>query len=416
MNALTENRREPTGAASAAPSVGRGGVSPWAWLYLPARLALRQLFFERPRLLSAIAGVMFAAVLVFMQLGFRAALFDSATRLYAAMQAEIFLMNPLTTASFRSEAMPRIRAHQALALPEVAQAVPVYLTQASWRNPETGARRDIQLIGFDVEAGAMRFEGLDEISDALRQVDAVGFDIRSRPEFGNVGKLLAEHGPFEVQVGNRMMRIVGTVQIGPSFGADGNLVMSEVNFRRIMRARDPASVDLVAIRLTPGADVATTKARLAAFLPGDVLVLTHPELVAHERHYWETATPIGFIFGFGSIMGLIVGMVIVYQILFSDIANHLREYATLKAIGYSNFYLARVVMSSALILAFLGFVPGLLTSLWLYAFIGEATFLPLVMSWERGVTVFLMIFGMCALAGLLAVRKLRDANPADMFA
>jgi putative ABC transport system permease protein len=114
-------------------------------------------------------------------------------------------------------------------------------------------------------------------------------------------------------------------------------------------------------------------------------------------------------------MGLIVGMVIVYQILFSDIANHLREYATLKAIGYSNFYLARVVMASALILAVLGFLPGFFLSIWMYDFVGAATFLPLGMTLDRGITVFLMIFGMCALAGLLAMRKLRDANPADMF-
>ena len=414
MNALTENLRAPPGSSAPAP-LGKGRVSLFDWFLLPARLATRQLFFERARLLSAIAGVMFAALLVFMQLGFRAALFDSATRLYAAMQAELFLMNPLTMASFRPEALPRIRAHQSLALPEVAQAVPVYLSQAAWRSPETGAKRAIQLIGFDVEAGAMRFEGLDKIADALRQVDAAGFDVRSRPEFGDVAKKLAEGGPFEVQIGNRMMRIVGVVEIGPSFGADGNLVMSEVNFRRVVRGRDPSNVDLIAIRLVPGADVQAAKERLKALLPGDVLVLTQTELVAHERHYWETATAIGFIFGFGSIMGLIVGMVIVYQILFSDIANHLREYATLKAIGYSNFYLARVVMASALILAVLGFVPGFLASIWMYDFVGTATFLPLGMTLDRGITVFLMIFGMCALAGLLAMRKLRDANPADMF-
>ena len=195
MNALTENLRAAPPASAPLPR-GKGRLSAFDWFFLPARLAARKLFFERARLFSAIAGVMFAAVLVFMQLGFRAALFDSATRLYAAMQAELFLMNPLTMASFRPEQVPRIRAHQSLALPEVAQAVPVYLTQASWRNPETGAKRAIQLIGFDVEAGAMRFEGLDKISDALRQVDAAGFDVRSRPEFGDVSKKIAEGGSF----------------------------------------------------------------------------------------------------------------------------------------------------------------------------------------------------------------------------
>jgi putative ABC transport system permease protein len=384
-------------------------------LLLPARLAWRQLRAERARLVSAMAGVMFAAVLVFMQLGFRSALFDSATALLSNMQAELFLMNPLTTASFRPEPLPRVRAHQALALPEVAQAVPVYLAQTTWRNPEDGSRRAIQMIGFDIEAGAMHFQGLDAIAPALRRVDAVGFDDRSRPEFGDVGRMFRERGPFEVQVGNRMVEVAGLVSIGPSFGADGNLVMNEVNFRRMVRERQASNTDLVAIRLAPGTDVAAAQQRLRDLLPPDVVVLTHAQLVAHERSYWETATPIGFIFAFGSAMGLIVGMVIVYQILFSDIANHLREYATLKAIGYSNFYLARVVMAAALILAVIGFLPGAALSVWLYDLVAGATFLPLVMTGERATMVFGLIFGMCAVAGLLAMRKLRDASPADMF-
>jgi putative ABC transport system permease protein len=114
-------------------------------------------------------------------------------------------------------------------------------------------------------------------------------------------------------------------------------------------------------------------------------------------------------------MGLVVGMVIVYQILFSDIAGHLKEYATLKAMGYSGFYLARVVLGAALILAVAGFIPGLLLSFVMYDFVGSATFLPLRLDFQLGASVFLMIFAMCAIAGLLAVRKLRDANPADMF-
>ena len=421
MNAIAKQSLLPwaperTGETTAAAAPPRPkGPGPIAGLLLPARLAWRQVRAERARLFTAMAGVMFAAVLVFMQLGFRSALFDSATRLLSAMEAEVFLMNPLTTASFRPEPIPRIRAHQALALPEVAQAVPVYMTQSTWRNPEDGSRRMIQMIGFDIEAGAMHFEGLDAIAPALRRVDAVGFDVRSRPEFGDVARLFAERGPFEVQVGNRMVEMAGLVSIGPSFGADGNLVMSEVNFRRMVRERQASNTDLVAIRLQPGTDVAATQARLRGILPPDVAVLTHEELVAHERHYWETATPIGFIFAFGSVMGLIVGMVIVYQILFSDIANHLREYATLKAIGYSNGYLARVVMAAALILAVIGFLPGAALCIWLYDVVAGATFLPLAMTFERAAVVFGLIFGMCAAAGLLAMRKLRDASPADMF-
>lgn len=382
---------------------------------LAFRLAWRQLISSRARLVSAIAGVMFACVLVFMQLGFRSALFESASNLPRSLKGELFLVNPLTLVMFRPEAMPRSRASQALAVPEVAQATPVYLAQTSWRNPDTGRRRSIQLIGFDLEAGAVDFPGLAALTPALKNVDTVGFDRRSRPEFGAVVARLEREGPFEVEIGNRRVTVAGTVSLGTSFGADGNAVMTETNFRRIVKERLPSKTDLVAIRLKPGADVLAVQAQLTAVLPGDVRVLTQAELIAWERAYWEKGTPIGFIFAFGSAMGLVVGMVIVYQILFSDIATHLREYATLKAMGYSNGYLQLVVLGAAVLLAVLGFVPGLLGSIGLYKVVANATLLPLSMVADRAVSVFGLIFGMCALAGLLAMRKLREANPADMF-
>ena len=406
---------ERTGEAAPAPQRRAPGFAASSLLAL--RLAWRQLRSEKARLASAIAGVLFACVLVFMQLGFRGALFESATNLIGAMRGDLFLMHPLTTASFRPEPLPRVRAQQALALPEVERAVPVYLAQASWRNPVDGSRRAVQLIGVDTAAGVLEFPGLDAaLVEALKRADTVAFDVRSRPEFGPVGRLLAERGgTIEVEIGQRRMEVAGLVEIGPSFGADGNVVLSEVNFRRVVKERQVAAVDLVAIKLRPGADIAETQTRLRALLPPDVTVMTQAELRAHERRYWEEATPIGFIFAFGSAMGLVVGMVIVYQILFSDIAGHLKEYATLKAMGYSGFYLGRVVLGAALILAVAGFIPGLLLSFVMYDFVGSATFLPLRLDFQLGASVFLMIFAMCAIAGLLAVRKLRDANPADMF-
>ncbi len=402
-------------APAPAPEAPRRRLRPLAALFLPLRLAWRQLRAEKARLAAAIAGVMFACVLVFMQLGFRAALFDSATALLQSFRADLFVMHPLTLVSFRPETLPRIRASQALALPEVQASVPVYLAQATWRNPETGARRPIQLVGFDVEAGVMDFPGLAPLVEALKRPDTVAFDQRSRPEFGDVAARLRAEGPFEAQIGNRRMEVIGLVEIGPSFGADGNVVMSETNFRRVVKERLVSQIDLVAIRVAPGTDLDAAKARLSAVLPPDTVVLTQAELVAWERRYWEEATPIGFIFAFGSLMGLVVGMVIVYQILFSDIASHLREYATLKAMGYSNLYLARAVLSAAALLAVLGFLPGLALSSVLYDVVGKGTFLPLQMEAGRATGVFLMIFAMCALAGMLAMRKLRDANPADMF-
>lgn len=247
---------------------------------LAARLAWRQLISSRARLVSAIAGVMFACVLVFMQFGFRAALFDSASNLPRALQGELFLVNPLTLVMFRPEPIARVRASQTLADPDVTQSVPLYLAQTKFRNPDTGRQRTIQLIGFDPEAGAVAFSGLAPLVPLLKRVDTIAFDRRSRPEFGDVAGRLERSGPYDVEVGGRAMNLVGLVSLGTSFGADGNAVMTETNFRRIVKERQASKTDLVAIRLKPGADAQAVKARLATILPQDVVVLTGAELIA----------------------------------------------------------------------------------------------------------------------------------------
>jgi len=162
-------------------------------------------------------------------------------------------------------------------------------------------------------------------------------------------------------------------------------------------------------------NAAQVRAAVQQLLPEDVTVLTLPQYMDLEKRYWGTETPIGYVFTLGVLMGLIVGCVIVYQILYSDISDHLAEYATLKAIGYPNRYLFSVVLEEALILSVIGFVPGLLIAQLLYAVTQRATMLPLHMTLGRIVTVYLLTAGMCAVSGALAMRKLRLADPAEIF-
>jgi putative ABC transport system permease protein len=390
----------------------RSGSPHWVRAF---RLAWRQLRAEPARLLAAVMGVMFATILVLMQLGFRGALFDTATALPQALQAELFLINPLTMALFRAEPVARVRGFEALSAPEVVKAIPIYLAQTFWRNPETGTHRAIQLIGFDAEDDAVKIAGLAPLVPSLEQADRVAFDALARPEFGHIKDLLARNGTLKVQLGNHEVYVVGTVRLGASFGADGNVVMNETTFRRIIPATRASDASVLALRLKPGADPVRVQAELTRLLPPDVTVLTHAELVQREHEYWDSTTPIGVIFAFGCLLGIIVGMVIVYQILFTEITSHIREYATLKAMGFPNSYLNQVVIGEAIMLAGFGFVPGALGSSFLYHYAAGATYLPLDLTWQRCSTVFLMILAMCIGAALLTLRKLRQADPAEIF-
>jgi putative ABC transport system permease protein len=156
-------------------------------------------------------------------------------------------------------------------------------------------------------------------------------------------------------------------------------------------------------------------------LPGDrlsgddVRIFTAAEFREQEREFWRTSTPVGFIFGLGLVMGLIVGLVICYQVLSTDVTERIGEYATLKAMGYGDRYLGTVVLLQAFCLALAGFVPGCLVSLGLYELLSEATGLPVFLNAWRSLFVMALTIAMCAASGMIAVRRVQTADPASLF-
>lgn len=145
------------------------------------------------------------------------------------------------------------------------------------------------------------------------------------------------------------------------------------------------------------------------------MLLTRDEFVQREVDYWSGSTPIGYVFTLGAVIGTIVGLIIVYQILFSDVQSHLAEYATLKAMGYTSAFLKGLVIRESFYLSVLGFVPALGLSILLYDQAAQATQLPMEMTIERGAVVFVVTVLMCAFSGLLAIRKLDNLDPAEVF-
>ncbi|MBW2281685.1 MAG: FtsX-like permease family protein, partial [Deltaproteobacteria bacterium] len=371
-------------------------------------LAWLQISQERMRLLAALMGVSFAVLLVFMQLGFSDALFKSAVRYHENLEYDLVLLSHKTPFIGLAESFSRRRLYQARGAEGVASVSPLFLRALPWRNPwQPENIRNIFVVGVDPSHVVFRIPELNEAIHKVRVPDVVLFDSASRPEFGPVAEVFRREGNVTVEVANRKVEVAGLFEMGTSFGIDGSIVTSDLNFRRLLPGRPPGHIDLGLIRLLPGADPETVRDVLDATLEDDVLVFTRDGFIRREVRYWATATPIGYVFRFGVLMGLIVGSIIVYQILFADVSEHISEYATLKAMGYSDGYLASVVLQEAVILAFLGFVPGTLASIALYRVAGAATMLPLEMTWERGILVFLMIVIMCGVSALLAVRKLR---------
>lgn len=385
-----------------------------AWFYFPARLAWRQLIFDRTKLVAAISGVLFACVLVFMQLGFKDSLYASAISAALKLNGDLFLMHKQSEALWRPAQFKRNELMRALGNPAVAEVYPLYLGLAPFKNIETRVKRTLMVYGFDPDSGIFNVEEIENKRIELQRKDTVLFDEYSRPEFGPLRQLL-EAGRNITEINDYKVAIIGSFKLGVSFAADGNVATSDLNFMRIFPKRNHNDIDLGIIQLHPGAPVKQTQLELVNQLNDFVNIYTYEELLQHEMDYWANMAPIGFIFGFGTVMGLVVGLVIVYQILFTDIASLRNEFATLKAMGYAHGYFIRVVFASAFFLAVLGFIPGCALSMGLYQLAESQIFMPMPMTFVKALTVFMFILFMCVLAGFLAIRKLKAANPADMF-
>jgi putative ABC transport system permease protein len=378
-------------------------------------LAWLQLSRERMRLLVAIAGISFADILMFMQLGFREALFDSAVTLHKNLQGDIFLISPQSTATIAMKSFPSRRLYQARGFEGVKSITPVYMDFGLWKNPETRGTRSILVLGFNPADSVLNVPGVTNNLDKIKMPDVVLFDDASRPEFGPIAKQFKQKKEVSTEVRSRRVRVGGLFTLGASFGADGNIVTSDLNFLRLYPKREKGLIDIGVIKLKPNAKLEDVLKNLKRDLPSDVKILTKEEFIDFEKHYWETGTAIGFIFALGTAMGFIVGTVIVYQILYTDVSDHLPEYATLKAMGYKNTYLLMVVFQEALILSLLGYLPGCFLALGLYNLTKGATNLPMMMTLARAVTVLILTIIMCGISGTIAIRKLQAADPADIF-
>ena len=384
----------------------RGRRIPLSWLLLTR---------QPVRLLVALAGISFAGILMFMQLGFRDGLFDASVTAHRLFDADVVLISPRSASSVSMEAFPRRRLVQTLADPAVDGVTPVHWGLMLWRNPETRRNRSILALGFNPDDPFFVDPSLAEKTDALKQKGRILFDQLSRPEFGPIADWYRDGRVVETEIAGNRVRVAGLVSLGTSFGADGNLLTSTETFLDLMPQKPPGAIEVGLVRLKRGADAKQVVSRLRQRLPKDVSVLTKQGFIDFEQNYWKSSTSIGFIFTLGAAMGFVVGCVIVYQVLYTDVSDHLPEYATLMAMGYRLSHLLGVVVREGFYLAAMGYVPAYLAGQGLYWFVRDATKLPVGMDLSRALTVLVMILVMCMLSSFLAMRRLIDADPAEIF-
>jgi putative ABC transport system permease protein len=378
-------------------------------------LGWKQLKKNKSRLIVAISGIAFADLLMFAQLGIQAALFDGNVLLHKNLDADIVIRSAQYRDLALANAFPRRRLFQIQDIPHVVSADALYISTVVWRNPQTRKKTQLTLIGQGLERPALSFPEVNQNLEKLNQPDTFLFDRKARGKYDEVLAQVGKGQMVSTEINQRSIRVAGLFSLGASFATDGTLITSQENFLRFFPERGAGQVTLGLIKVEKGTDPQQVLKDIQAILPPDAIASTKQEFIDFELAYWGRTTPIGLVFGFGTAMAFIVGIVIVFQILSTDVNDHLAEYATFKAMGYKDRFLIFIVIEEAMILAILGFIPGLGLALAQYALIQNAAALPIAMTFARFSLVFFLTMVMCITSGAIAMRKVLSADPADNF-
>lgn len=383
-------------------------------------LAWKNLTHDRKRFLMAFAGIGFAVLLMCMQLGFRNALFDSTVALIRQLNADLIITSRAQYTLVVRETFTRRRLDQAMTWTggSVESAWPLYFeTQRSlWRAHGTADAHLVRVLAFDPSEPVFLSPEVRDQSKRLGLTGQVLFDRKSKDYYGDL------RTGATADLAGEEIRVAGHFDLGTDFSYDGNLMMSDRDYQLLFgrpgAAGDGlAAVDLGLLKLAPGNDLETVRDMLTrAFAEmDDVKVQTRKEFEEQELAFWRKSTPIGMVFQVGVAMGFVVGVIICYQILYSDINDHMAEFATLKAMGYPAGYFIKVVLQEAFWLSIFGFLPGVGASWLLYQALAATTGLPLELTWSLAGLVFALTVGMCVVSGCLSMRKVLAADPAELF-
>lgn len=378
-------------------------------------LGWAQLSHQKVRLLVAVAGIAFADILIFMQLGFYNSIFGGVTRINEHLNGDLYIVSSRSKFMDDGQTFDRHHLYQADAVEGVSTASPFYYSHAGWVNPWNKKVTDVAILAFDPAHPVLDLPDVNQQLETIKLPDQVLVDRQARPDLGAIAAAFDRGKTVTTELSQRRVSVGGMFTLGSTLFVEGFLITSDWNYLRLYGADSIDNLKVGVLNVQSGEDIAAVKQRVRDSLPNVVSIMTHQEFIAAEKDFWDKNHPAGTIFNFGVAMGFVVGVVIVYQVLFADVNDHLAEYATLKAMGYPDKSLLAIVFQEAIILALLGFIPGFGVSIGMYSLLETLTQMPLAMQSAVAVRVFLLTVTMCLASGAIAIRKLQSADPAEVF-
>ncbi|MGI9478886.1 MAG: ABC transporter permease [Hyphomicrobiaceae bacterium] len=369
-------------------------------------LALRNLFHDRIRLGVTLVGILFAVVLVAVQLGLYAGTSKMIVSMVEKAKGELWIV-PYGADSFEgSGILTGSERHAALSTPGVARAVPIVASFSKWQRPGGGEQLCV-IVGTDAaDDGLAPWNIVAGNHASLKLPDAVAIDRTYYKDLGVNGL----NATAEVR-GSRV-RVTALTHGIRSFTTTPYVFTTLNRARSILKMPSDASTFYL-IQLQEGASRDAVQAELRRRLP-DVEVVTKTEMKRRSIAHWLFGTGAGAALIGGALLGTLVGTVIVAQTLYSSTKDHLNEFATLRALGSSSGYIHKVILAQAALSAVLGYVLGMSIAM-LVVFVSIDTSFPIIMTPQLAFGLFALTLVMCAASATGAIMKVMKLDPAMVF-
>lgn len=387
-------------------------------------IARKNLFEDLPRFMVAQAGIMFAVALVTVQTGLLEGFTKSSSLLIDGVKADLWVASNSMRFFDLTLPLPYRSVAMVQDLPEIARAEPLMIQSGIWQRLPDRDIAPVRVIGFDpkgvifqpwnIQSGSIT--DLEQPNTAfIDRIDAAGLEITA------VGQGAALNG--------RRLLVKGMTAGLRSLVASPYVFMSTENanlytnlgqmpgqfpLNTVPALTPDAPISYVLVQVVPGTDLAALKTKLANEIPNS-RILTQAEMSKITQVYWRSSTGVGFILGLGAVVGIVVGTVVVGQILYASVADHLKEYGTLKAMGASDRYLYRIIIEQALWMAVLGYFPGLGLAMGLGSWTMQTRAIQILVSPTSAAIIFGVTVAMCSGAAVFAIQKVTRLDPAMVF-
>ncbi|MEW6669028.1 MAG: FtsX-like permease family protein [Thermodesulfobacteriota bacterium] len=371
-------------------------------------VAWHNVFQNKKRALAAVGGISFSILLVFMQLGFLDATRTAAASLFQIFDYDLGIVSERYKFLGAPDSFDRMRLTQAMVLPEVEAAAGLQIGQGFWKDKDTKSTCQVLIFGIPLEPRFIRDPMIRGVIENIRRNNTVLVDLYSHKDFG------ALFTGREVEVNDKTVSIAGHFRLGVTLFSEGCVIVSGDDFSRLT-LQGGRAISYGFLRIRSGADPVKIKDRLKKVLPDDILIFTKKEMIQQEQDYFISVKPVGIIFQVGVLVAFIVGVVILFQVLNTDITTRLDEFATLKAMGFKDWSLYIIGIQQALLYALMGYFPSLVLGLIVFHVVHLLSRMPMDLDFPMALFVFSMSLLMCVISCILGLQKVRRTDPAELY-